>query len=388
MKRALIPILLVIGLVVGAAIGWAVADSRDDGGSGATATTGTTPAGEDGPGQVREGTRDLGEINASLPDGFTATIAADKIPYGTAFALDGKGGGYLGVLEGGRKAAVYHLSDPDGDGVMDKIAKFADVPSLVSGFLLRPDGVYVGVRGSILLLQDTNGDGTAEPPKPIISGLPVAEHIDIHSNDGMAVGPDGMLYFGLGATCNLCDEPDQRNATIMRCTIEGGGCEVYAHGLRNAWDLAFHPEDGSLWADDNSPDPIGGEPVGNQDEVNWVRQGLAYGYPFCWGNGKGYNCEGTEAPAVELERRAAPSGIAFSTSSAMPAEYRDNLFVTLWGGRRMIRVVTTKADGAWTAEASDFVSLDRPVDVVEDEDGSLLVLDSDAARIYRISPPA
>ena len=384
-RNLVVAALLLIVLAIGGAVGWLASESRDDSGSG-TAITGTTPAGEDGPGQVLEGTRDLGEINDSLPDGFTAEIAAENLPYGTTFALDGQGGGYLGVLEQGRQAAVYRLSDPDGDGVMDQVAKFADVPSLVSGFLLRPDGVYVAVRGSILLLRDANGDGAAEPPVEILTGLPVGQKIDIHSNNGMVVGPDGMLYFGLGATCNLCSEPDPRSATIMRCTIDGQNCQVYARGLRNAWDIAFHPVDGTLWAGDNGPDPIGGESVGTQDEVNWVREGRAYGYPFCWGEGKGYNCDNTEDPAVELERRVAPSGLTFATSAAMPAEYRKNLFVTLWGGRRMIRVTTTKTADGYEATASDFVSLDRPVDVVEDEDGSLLVLDADASKIYRISP--
>ena len=276
-----------------------------------------------------------------------------NLPYGTTFALDGQGGGFLGVLEQGRQAAVYRLSDPDGDGVMDQVAKFADVPSLVSGFLLRPNGVYVAVRGSILLLRDANGDGAAEPPVEVLSGLPVAPKIDIHSNNGMVVGPDGIFYFGLGATCNLCVEPDPRSASIMRCTINGQNCQVYARGLRNAWDIAFHPVDGTLWAGDNGPDPIGGESVGTQDEVDWVQKGLAYGYPFCWGDGKGYNCDDAEDSAVELERRVAPSGLTFATSAAMPAEYRNNLFVTLWGGRRMIRVTTTKTADGYEATAFD-----------------------------------
>lgn len=201
----------------------------------------------------------------------------------------------------------------------------------------------------------------------------------------MALGPDGRIYFGLGATCNACVEKDPRSATIMSCAASGRGCKVFARGLRNAWDLAFHPTDGTLWAGDNGPDPIGGAHVDAQDEVNWVRQGLNYGFPFCWGNGKGFDCEKTEPSAVELEPHSAPAGVAFSTGDAFPAEYRNNLFVALWGGRRVIRVTMKRAGTDYRAHASDFVSLDRPVDVVEDVDGSLLVLDADAARIYRIA---
>jgi len=288
------------------------------------------------------------------------------------------------VLEGGGKSAVIHLSDGNGDGVMERRTRFAQLGSLVSGFLVRPDGVLIGVRGTILLATDRNHDGRADSLRPFIQHLPVSGSIKIHSNDGMALGPDGRIYFGLGATCNACVEKDPRSATVMSCAASGRDCRVFARGLRNAWDLAFRPADGTLWAGDNGPDPIGGARVDAQDEVDWVRRGRDYGFPFCWGDGRGFDCGKTEPPAVELEPHSAPAGVAFATGDALPAEYRGNLFVTLWGGRRVIRVTIERSGTRDTARASDFVSLDRPVDIVEDTDGSLLVLDADAARIYRI----
>ncbi len=68
--------------------------------------------------------------------------------------------------------------------------------------------------------------------------------------------------------------------------------------------------------------------------------------------------------------------------------------MTLWGslgyapvkgGRFLARVTLTETEGAPVGEAEEFVTgLDRPVDVEVDGDGSLLLLDFAAGRVYRI----
>jgi len=51
---------------------------------------------------------------------------------------------------------------------------------------------------------------------------------------------------------------------------------VYATGTRNAFDMAFAPN-GDLFAIDNGPD------ADYPDELNWIRQGLNYGFPWRFG---------------------------------------------------------------------------------------------------------
>jgi glucose/arabinose dehydrogenase len=52
---------------------------------------------------------------------------------------------------------------------------------------------------------------------------------------------------------------------------------IFADGTRNAYDLAFAP-DGELFAGDNGPD------ADYPDELNWLRQGLHYGFPWRFGD--------------------------------------------------------------------------------------------------------
>jgi glucose/arabinose dehydrogenase len=52
---------------------------------------------------------------------------------------------------------------------------------------------------------------------------------------------------------------------------------IYARGTRNAFDLAFAPN-GDLFAVDNGPD------ADFPDELNWLREGLHYGFPWKFGD--------------------------------------------------------------------------------------------------------
>ena len=51
---------------------------------------------------------------------------------------------------------------------------------------------------------------------------------------------------------------------------------LYADGTRNAYDLEFAPN-GDLFATDNGPD------ADYPDELNWIREGLHYGFPWRFG---------------------------------------------------------------------------------------------------------
>ena len=84
---------------------------------------------------------------------------------------------------------------------------------------------------------------------------------------------------GIGSTCDACFEADFRSATIMRFNIETGTAEVFASGLRNPYDLAFHPITGALFATDNGRDDLGLEAPA--EELNHIIQGGHYGFPDC-----------------------------------------------------------------------------------------------------------
>ena len=79
---------------------------------------------------------------------------------------------------------------------------------------------------------------------------------------------------------------------------------------------------------------------------------------------------------------AVPAGLTRYASRAFGEEYRDNFFAAMFNMRKVTRHVLSPTGATFTIRDSDFlVSDDRdfhPTDVIEDADGSLLVVDTGA----------
>ena len=77
---------------------------------------------------------------------------------------------------------------------------------------------------------------------------------------------------------------------------------------------------------------------------------------------------------------AAPCGLTRYESDAFGAEYRDNLFACYFNLHKVSRHVLTPRGATFTTKDEDFVTspdLDfHPTDVLEDADGSLVVVDT------------
>jgi len=77
---------------------------------------------------------------------------------------------------------------------------------------------------------------------------------------------------------------------------------------------------------------------------------------------------------------AAPSGVMRYKSQAFGPQYRDNLFTACFNMRKVTRHVLTPRGASYTATTEDFLisnSIDfHPTDVIEDADGSLIVIDT------------
>ncbi len=320
----------------------------------------------------------------TVPPGFVAErLSPDgAIPHPTSlrFAPDGR----LVVASQDGFVASFDVSGTD---ARDERRLTSDL-KLPLGLLFVRDTLYVSDNGTVWRIRGAERVA-------IVSGIPTFEH----STDAMSLGPDGKIYLGVGSVCNACRDSDPRNATIVRFDADGSNFEVFARGLRNPYGLAFHPADGSLWATDNGRDDLGTEVP---DELDLVQQGRHYGYPDCYGRGRGSNCDGTVGAVLELEANAAAGGIAFYdwdsrgalglTARSFPAEYAQNAFIAEWGsfrrtrGRKVVRVVLAKRDGRYAARAVDFATgFDAPLDLaVGPSDGALYVADHGRGTIYRI----
>jgi glucose/arabinose dehydrogenase len=231
--------------------------------------------------------------------------------------------------------------------------------------------------------------------------------IDLPSNRShgwryIGFGPDGKLYISIGAPCNVCDELGY--AQIIRVNPDGTERETFASGVRNSVGFTWHPETRDLWFTDNGRDMLGDDlpPC----ELNHApRQGLHFGFPYCHGGdildpkfGKDRDCANYTPPVQKLGPHVAPLGVKFYTGDMFPPEYRGQVFIAehgSWNRSKKIgyRISLVRLDGdtAISYEPFAFGWLQgeqvsgRPVDLIVKQDGSLLVSDDQAGKIYRIS---
>ena len=197
-----------------------------------------------------------------------------EMPLPTGLAIDNAGNLYATSFDG----TIHVFQDFDKDGYADQDSQFSWGFESLLGITLHPENgdVYVSSKGRISILRDFDGDFVADEAVNFISGIPDGRH----QNDNLKFAPDGWLYMGVGSTCDVCEEEDARNATIMRFDPTTADWEIYATGLRNSYDIAFHPETGALFATDNGRDDLGDdEPM---EELNHIIEGGDYGFPECW----------------------------------------------------------------------------------------------------------
>jgi glucose/arabinose dehydrogenase len=238
-------------------------------------------------------------------------------------------------------------------------------------------------------LSDTNADGKADTKRALVDNLPT----DRHQNDNLKFGPDGWLYMGLGSTCDACSELNPKNATILRFNIDTGASEIYATGLRNPYDIAFHPLTGDLFATDNGRDDIGMDTP--FEELNHIVQGGNYGFPNCWNAQDQTGCENTIPAVAFFEAHASANGLDFYSGGKFPVEYRGNAFVAIFGSwlkpnvqTGIQRVMLNRQGDTYTGTSSWFVRFPEgvmPLPLLFGPDGALYVGDYINSVIYRIS---
>ncbi len=188
---------------------------------------------------------------------------------------------------------------------------------------------------------------------------------------------------------------------------DGSNWEVYARGVRNSVVVATNPANGQLWFTDNRVDGMGDDiPPGELNRA--TEAGQHFGFPW-YGGGKVRTNEyaGSEPPAnvtfpeVEMVAHAADLGLHFYKGKMFPAKYRGGIFSAQHGswnrttpiGARVMFTKLNEEGGAestevfasgWLNESTGAYS-GRPVDVVELQDGSILVSDDPVGALYRIS---
>ena len=346
-----------------------------------------------------------------LPAGFTISLFADGVPSARQMVIGAKGT----VFVGSRTARnVYALVDRNRDHKADEVKIIAKDLTQPSGIAFRNGSLYVAAITRILRYDDIE-DKLDAPPEPVVvyDQLP---NKGGHTWRFIAFGPDGLLYVGVGAPCNVCESlDDPRLSSIVRMKPDGTNVEVFAHGVRNTVGFDWHPTTHEMWFTDNGRDELGDDLP--NDELNVAtKAGLHFGYPYCHQGtfkdpefGAKKPCSDTTPPAGLMGPHVASIGMRFYTGTMFPAAYRNAIFIAhhgSWNREEPIgyRVMVAKTDGKKMTSLEPFVdgflkgirgtaspgratgdASARPADVMVMPDGSLLISDDQGGRIFRVS---
>lgn len=336
-----------------------------------------------------------------LPPGFRMEVFA-RVPHAWSMAVAEE---LNAVFVGTDDDKVYAALDRDGDRKADEVVEIADDLRKPTSVAYEDGHLFVVTPRQILRYAVAGvGANRKFPAQVLKDDLPASE---TYGARDAAVGPDGKLYVSVSAPCDVC-EVQGAEATILRLNTDGTGEELFASGVRSAAGLDFRIEESGqtiLYFTDHG---VGSELAA--DELNYAwRAGLNFGFPWyggAWARTPEYENETPPAdiqmPVIRFPPRSTPMGIHFYRGRMFPRQYRGDLFVAEHGSRdpapptgsRVLHIhfdedrpVSTRvfAEG-WLQDDRPW---GRPVDIAELADGSLLISDSEAGAIYRVTyaPP-
>jgi glucose/arabinose dehydrogenase len=327
-----------------------------------------------------------GRADLRLPDGYESSVFAEGLAAPRFMAVSP--GGTLFVAE--RDAdRIVALPDADADGRADETVEVGSGYGSAHDLAFTEDGRLL-VAGAEALYRVTL-DGVVEVARDlVVVDLPTGGH----GTKSVAVLHDGSVLLSIGSSCNVCEEEDERRATVQ--LLMNGALRPYVVGLRNAVGLWVDPATGRAWATNMGRDFLGDtEPP---ETLYELVDGADAGWPRCHAAtlrdpefGRGADaCDGVAAPAATFPAHTAPLDLVGwddhvvialhgSWNSSVKVGYA--LWRIPWDGAPT-RAPEPFATGFLPDGASD--ALGRPAGLAVGADGALYVSDDKAGFIYRI----
>ncbi len=332
-----------------------------------------------------------------VPEGFSVELAAAPplVTHPTMACFDDRGRLFVcnnaGVnlsaeaLEKSRPNSIRMLEDLDGDGRYDRSTVYADKMTFPMGATWLGNSLYVASPPNIWRLEDTNGDGKADKREKLVSQFGYTGNAaSIH---GCFFGPDGRMYWCDGYHGHEFKEGDkitsQREGSYMfSCWPDGTDVRIHCGGgMDNPVELDFTPQ---------------GDVIGT---VNILYSRPRVDCQVHWQYGGAYPHRErvldelkVTGPLLEPMHRfghVAISGTMRYRSGAIDHRWRDNFFSTFFNSGKVVRLEMTPRGSTFQVTQREFLSCEsrdfHPTDVLEDADGSLLVVDT-GGWFYRGCP--
>jgi glucose/arabinose dehydrogenase len=304
------------------------------------------------------------------------------------------------------------LRDTNHDGTPDLRTTFLTQGlSQPFGMLVLGSYFYVANTDGVLRFPYQAGTTKITGTGQRILALPKGGYNNHWTRNLLAAPDDSKIYVTVGSGSNVQEhgaENEVRRANILEINPDGTGEKIYASGLRNPIGLQWQPGTGKLWAVVNERDELGDELV--PDYFTSVQEGGFYGWPYSYyGQNKDPRrknerpdlVEKALVPDVALGAHVAALGLTFYDKAAFPAKYRNGAFIGEHGSWNRAKFAGYKvvfvpfANGKPSGPPEDFLTgflagngqdaYGRPVGVATLPDGSLLVADDAADKIWRVS---
>jgi putative membrane-bound dehydrogenase-like protein len=326
-----------------------------------------------------------------VPDGYTVELAAGPplVRHPMMACFDDAGRLFVAEsaglnleardLELVRPNSIRLLTSTQGDGKFDRAMTFADKLTFPMGVAWKAGALYVASPPYVWRFRDTRGAGVADDRTPLVgrfndSGIGDSLH-------GTVFGPDGRLYWVHGIGGGGHEVRDAKGRLVVRSRAPGifscwpDGSDVRKHcagGMNNPVELDF-TEAGQvigtvnlLWGNPRNDALVqwmwGGAYTNNEHLIQGVkRTGDLLGPTYSFGH-------------------AAVSGLTRLRSRGLGDGFQDSFLVAEFNTQRIRQVRLSPAGSTHAGEGWIFLrSPNRDVhftDVLEDADGSILVVDT------------
>ena len=282
--------------------------------------------------------------------------------------------------------------------------------NMAFGMALIGNRFYVGNTDGIVVFPYRSGDTQIKRQPEKILDLPGGGH---YTRNLLADPAGKKIYVAVGSSGNIdeqrVDEKDPRRAAILQINPDGSGMRVFASGLRNPVGIDWEPKTHTLWTVVNERDMLGDELV--PDYLTEARDGAFYGWPYSYfGQNEDPRKKGQRPdlvakaikPDFALGSHVAALGLAFYQGKSFPERYHGGAFIGMHGSWNRSDLVGYKVafvpfqNGKPSGVIEDFLTgfianpkisqvYGRPVGVAIWTDGSLLVADDAAGKVWRVS---
>lgn len=306
------------------------------------------------------------------------------------------------------------LRDADGDGVAEQRSTLLTGLNSPFGMAVVGDWLYVANTDALVRFPFRVGQTRITANAEKVVDLPGGGN---HWTRNVVANPEGKtLFVTVGSASNIAEnglEIEKNRAAILEVDPLVKKFRIYASGLRNPNGMAFEPNSRALWTVVNERDMIGSDMP--PDYMTRVEFGGFYGWPWhYWG---GYVDdrvqpqrpdlrEYTARPDYALGAHTASLGLAFAGDAKLGPRFASGAFIGQHGswnrvppsGYKVVFVPFAAngfpVKGAKPVDVlTGFLDQDgkargRPVGVITDRSGGLLVADDVGNVIWRVSAAA